>query len=617
MIKLLRPCRQFQSKILYILPLLLCFIFFRSVAQEASFTASVSKNRVAVGEQFQVSFSVNTNASNFNPPDFSEFAVYSGPNQSSSMQIINGNMSQTISLTYIIAAKREGKFNIGSASINAGGKVLQTRPVPIEVSKGSPPSQGNAQQNNKNGQSGYPEDVESNIFIKASPSKNKVYVGEQLLVTYKVYTRLNIVDNALSKNPSFNGFWSEEVPNPTRQSELHTEVLDGIQYQVAEIKRTILIPQRAGSLTIDPLEMEVITRVKGKSRSNSFFDQFFGGGYQDVKLKIASKTVTIESMALPEKGKPAGFSGAVGQLSIQATIKNNQLKTDEGCNLTYTISGKGNLKLIEPFKLNLPSDLESFDPKISDKIGVSTDGVKGSRTFDYLVIPRHPGNYKLEDIGFSYFDPQKAQYIVLPTPEFEINAAKGAAGESASVLRPTDKEDIKLIGNDIRYIKTGESPLEKISSSFFGSSVFYALFALPPLIFAFFLIWLKRQKSMRADTVGTMKRKAKTAAQKRLKLAAELLEKKQHDPFFEEIFKAIYGYLSHKLNLPVSDLNKEKITAVLKSRSIDHKLIDELINLLEKSEFARYAPSKNVDSMQSSYRQSSDIITALENQLKK
>ena len=520
------PIAKFEIKLMLLLSLMLWHV---AQAQEASFTATVSKNRVVVGEQFQVSFSINTNASNFNAPDLSNFITYSGPNQSSSMQIINGSVSQTISINYVLAAKKEGKFTIGAASIQVGNKLLNTKPIAIEVGKGSGQAapQGGGNNTAKNSNSAYPEDVESNIFMRATVSKNKVYQGEQLLVTYKVYTRLNIVDNALSKAPSFNGFWSEEVPNPTRQSELHSEVLDGIQYQVAEIKRTILIPQRSGTLTIDPLEMEVVTRVKSKSRNNNFFDQFFGGGYQDVKLSIASKQLKVEVIPLPEKGKPEQFNGAVGQLNIEASIKNNELKTDEGCNLTYTISGKGNLKLLEAFKLKLPADIETYDPKITDKINVSADGVKGSRTFDYLLIPRYAGNYTVPALPFSYFDPQKGQYVTLPGPEFLLKVAKGAGGDGMSVSRGTEKEDVKLLGNDIRYIKTNMPVFARKQNALFSSDFFWLLLIIPAICYVLFLIWFRKYKKDYADELGTKKRKANSMAQKQLKLANDFLQKNE------------------------------------------------------------------------------------------
>lgn len=607
------------SKVKWSLVLILSFFIWQFVgAQEASFTASVSKNKVAAGEQFQVSFSINTNASNFNPPDFNNFIIYSGPNQSSSMQIINGSMSQTISINYILAAKREGKYSIGAASIQVGNKLLNTKPIVIEVTKGNAQTQqGGANSNSKSNNGAYPEDVESNIFMRATVSKSKVYQGEQFLVTFKVYTRLNIVDNALSKAPSFNGFWSEEVPNPTRQSELHAEVLDGIQYQVAEIKKTILIPQRSGTLTIDPLEMEVVTRMKSKSRSNNFIDQFFGGGYQDIKLSIASKQIKVEVMPLPEKGRPENFNGAVGQLNIESSIKNNELKTDEGCNLTYTISGKGNLKLLEAFKLKLPADIETYDPKITDKINVSIDGVKGSRTFDYLLIPRYAGNYTIPGLQFSYFDPQKGQYISLPSPEFLMKVAKGAGGDGMSVSRGVEKEDVRQLGNDIRFIKTNIPEFTQKQNALFGSSVFWVLLVIPVILYLVFLIWFRKFKKENADEQGTKKRKANSTAQKQLKLANEFLQKNDYNAFFEEVFKAIYGYIGNKLGLSVAELNKEKIRSQLEAKNIDKAIVNQLLELLETCEFARFAPVKNEEKMKDAYNNSVELISVLENKLNK
>lgn len=612
--KLVIPQANIKALLLFLFVLILGHL---ALAQDASFTASVSKNRVVVGEQFQVSFTINTNASNFNAPDFSNFVTYSGPNQSSSMQVVNGSMSQTISINYILAAKKEGKFTIDAASIQVGNKIMNTKPLVIEVGKGSGQGQQGNNNNTKANNSAYPEDVESNIFMRATVSKNKVYQGEQLLATFKVYTRLNIVDNALSKAPSFNGFWSEEVPNPTRQSELHSEVLDGIQYQVAEIKKTILIPQRSGTLTIDPLEMEIVTRVKSKSRNNSFFDQFFGGGYQDVKLSIASKSIKVEVMPLPEKGKPDNFNGAVGQLNIEASIKNNELKTDEGCNLSYSISGKGNLKLLEAFKLKLPADIETYDPKITDKINVNIDGVKGSRTFDYLLIPRYAGAFTIPALAFSYFDPQKGQYVSLPGPEFILKVAKGAAGDAMSVSRGVEKENVKQLGNDIRYIKTNVPLFIQKQNALFGSSVFWVLLIIPAIIYLLFLIWFRKYKNDNANVLGTKKRKANSTAQKQLKLANEFLQRNEYNAFFDEVFKAIYGYIGNKLSLSASELNKEKIKSLLDLKDVDSNTTNQLLQLLETCEFARFAPVKDEQKMKDAYERSVELISVLESKLKK
>lgn len=586
-------------------------------AQEASFTASVSKNRVVVGEQFQVSFTINTNASNFNAPDFSNFITYSGPAQSSSTSIINGSVSQTISINYILAAKNEGKFTIGAASIKVGNKVLTTKPFTVEVTKANAQSQQQGSNRKSGNNSGYPEDVESNIFMKASVNKSKVYQGEQLLVTYRVYFRVNIVDYGFTKAPSFNGFWNEELTNPARQLEIHSEVIDGIEFKVAELKRTVLIPQRSGTLTIDPLELDVVVRVKSKTRSNNIFDNIFGGGYQDVKLSIASKPVKTEVMPLPAKGRPENFNGAVGQLNIEAGIKNNEIKTDEGCNLTYTVSGKGNLKLLEAFKLKLPADIETYDPKITDKISVTADGVKGSRTFDYLLIPRYAGTYAIPALPFSYFDPQKGEYITINGPDFQLKVAKGAGGDGMSVSRGTEKEEVKQIGSDIRYIKTNKPLFIHKHNALFGSAMFWILFICPGIVYLLFLIWLSRYKKENADHAGTKKRKANSMAQKQLKAASVFLQKNDYNAFFEEVFKALYGYIGSKLVLNPADLNKEKIKAQLFAKGIDETIINQLHDLLEVCEFARFAPVKDEKKMKEAYDKSVELISILESKLKK
>ncbi len=587
-----------------------------SIAQEASFTATVSKNRVSVGEQFQISFTVNTSGSNFKAPDFSNFSIYSGPNQSTSMQIVNGNYSQSLSINYILAANREGKFTIGSASINAGGKTLSTKPITIEVVKGNAQARQNNSGSNTGTSAGYPADLESNIFLRASVSKSRVYLGEQIFVSFKVYTRINIVDNSLSKTPSYNGFYAEEI-SKQRQAELHSEVVDGIQYQVAEIKKTILIPQKSGTLTIDPMEMEIVTRVKSKGRSNNFFDQFFGGGYEDVKLTIANKPIKIEVKPLPEKNKPANFNGAVGQFNIEASINNSELKTDESSNINYTIKGKGNLKLIDAFKLNLPSDIETYDPKISDKINVNDEGIKGSRSFDYLLIPRHAGNFTIPSLNFSYFDPQKEQYVTLPTPEFALKVAKGQGGDGLAVSHGVEKEDVKLVGSDIRYLKTNVPVFISNSSTMFNTGIFWMLFFVPVILYLGFTWWFVRYKKKYSDVAGNRIRKANMVAQKQLKAAKEFLQSNDYNAFFDETFKALYGYIGNKLTLNNADINKDKIKDTLKQKGIEQSLIDRLISIIETCEFARFSPVKTKEKMNETYQESIELISILDSKMKK
>lgn len=592
--------------------LLLVFTSQFSWAQDATLVASTSRNQVGVGEQFQITYTLKGAGSNFRAPDMHDFVVLSGPNQSSSMEIINGNMSQSISLSYIIAAQREGKFTIGPAAISSNGKQVNSKSLVIEVVKNP------AAQNSRNGQQAMDGDDNSDLFLRAFVDKSKVYVGEQLVVTFKIYTKVSIVQNALTKAPVFNGFWSEDIVSPNQQATLRPEVFDGVQYQAAEIKKTVIMPQRAGSLEITEMVMDVVKRVQQRSRSNSFFDQFFGGGYQDLRATVKSKPLKIEVMPLPTAGKPLDFNGAVGDFGMECRLSNTNktLKTNDATNLYITLSGKGNLKLIDPFKLKLPPEIEGYDAKINDKISTTINGVSGSRTFDYLLIPRHSGKFQLPPISFSYFDISKKSYVTLNSPDFTLDVEKGAANETeAGTTVITAKEDVKILGNDIRYIKT-KTNLQKTGKDFFGSSKFYMLLFLPVLLFVAFLLFFKKYTNSLNDTVSRKSKKATQIARKRLALANNYLQQNNYDAFYNELFKSINGYLSDKLNLSAVELTKEKITEVLLAKGTNQEAINFLLLTLNKSEFARFAPVKSTSAMQTDYADTVSTISKIEEELK-
>lgn len=592
--------------------LLLVFTSQFSWAQDATLVASTSRNQVGVGEQFQITYTLKGAGSNFRAPDMHDFVVLSGPNQSSSMEIINGNMSQSISLSYIIAAQREGKFTIGPAAISSNGKQVNSKSLVIEVVKNP------AAQNSRNGQQAMDGDDNSDLFLRAFVDKSKVYVGEQLVVTFKIYTKVSIVQNALTKAPVFNGFWSEDIVSPNQQATLRPEVFDGVQYQAAEIKKTVIMPQRAGSLEITEMVMDVVKRVQQRSRSNSFFDQFFGGGYQDLRATVKSKPIKIEVMPLPTAGKPLDFNGAVGDFGMECRLSNTNktLKTNDATNLYITISGKGNLKLIDPFKIKLPPEIEGYDAKINDKISTTITGVSGSRTFDYLLIPRHSGKFQLPPISFSYFDISKKSYVTLNSPDFTLDVEKGAANETeAGTTVITAKEDVKILGNDIRYIKT-KTNLQKTGNDFFGSSKFYMLLFLPLLLFVAFLLFFKKYTNSLNDTVSRKSKKATQIARKRLALANNYLQQNNYDAFYNELFKSINGYLSDKLNLSAVELTKEKISEVLLAKGTNQEAINFLLLTLNKSEFARFAPVKSTSAMQTDYADTVSTISKIEEELK-
>lgn len=581
------------------------------------FTASASKARVAVGEQFQISFTLNTNGSNFTPPLLNDFDVYSGPNQSTSMQFINGNMSQSLSLSYILAAKKEGQFVIASASINTSAGKLQSNPITIEVVKGSANSQPQAQSQGRGQGTGQSEETSGdNLFVRTSVNKSRVYQGEQVTVTHKVYTRLNLVGFKDIKFPSYNSFWSQELPQQS-QINLTQENIDGVSYNVAELKKVFLFPQRSGTLQVEPLEVECVVRQRSNRRPQSIFDQFFGnGGYEDVAYSAKSKPVKIEVMPLPENNKPKDFSGAVGSYTFKAEINKNKVKANDGINLTIGISGKGNLKLIDPLKIDFPEDIETYDPKVSDNISANATGVSGSKTFDYLIIPRHPGEYKIDKIAFSYFDPEKKNYITLPSPEFNITVEKGDEKDGgATMVTSVNKEDVKLLGSDIRYIKTNNIQLIKKGDYFFGSIGFIGGLVTPVLLFLSFLVARKRYIEQNSDVVLVKSRKATKMAKKRLAIAEKHLKSDSKAEFYDEVLRALNDYLSNKLNIPVADLSKDAISLSLQKKKVSEETIGLLVKTINNCEYARYAPTAVSGGMENTYSDTVKLITNIEDEL--
>ncbi|HEY4799430.1 MAG TPA: BatD family protein, partial [Bacteroidia bacterium] len=548
---------------------------------------------------------------------------YSGPNQSSSVQIINGSMSQSITLSYYLAAKKEGTFTIGPATIMAGNNALKSNSITIEVGKGNAqqaqnPQQGNSQQSNAQQNSSKQANGE-NLFARTTVSKSKVYAGEQIIITHKVYTKLNLKGFQNVKFPSYNGFWSQEAAQKA-QYEVTTENVDGVPFNVVEIKKAYLFAQRSGKIEIEPLEIECVVREKS-GKQNDPFAQFFGrdpffgfDNYKDVLYTVKSNPITIDVAALPESGKPENFPGAVGNFSMNATIDKEKVKANEGVNLKITINGKGNLKLIDAPKINLPDEIESYDPKTNENISIVNGGVSGSKTFEYLLIPRHEGTYTIPSWKFTYFDPEKKTYVSLPSKEFEIKVEKGTgnAATSAPVITSAVKEEVKMYGNDIRYIKTGNIHLSERDRYFFGSPAFIAEFAIPPFLLLVFLLLRKEYIRRNSDLVFVKKRKASRLAKKQLAQAEKFMQANDKENFFINILLSLYNYSGNKMNIPVSELSKENVISLLQKRNVADDIISELIKLLDECEFARYAPGLQSGELQEVYNRAETIITKIE-----
>jgi len=583
------------------------------------FTATASKTKVAVGETFQLTFSLNANGTNFKMPALNEFDVYSGPNQSTSMSFVNGAMSQSITLSYIIAAKKEGKVTITPASVIVNGANVQSNSLVIEVVKGGTttnPNQ-NSQNQQQNPSSPSNEGIGDNLFVRTSVNKTKAFQGEQITVTHKVYTRYQLRGFQDIKFPDYTGFWSQDVPSNNQQIQVSNENVDGVVYSVAELKKTFIFPQRSGKLQIEPMKVEVVVRKQSNKRPRDIFDQFFGGGYEDATYSVKSKPIIIEVTPLPEANKPANFAGAVGDFSFKAEVNKDKVKANDAINLTVTINGKGNIKLVDPLKINFPEDFETYDAKTKDNISTTASGVSGSKTFDYLAIPRHEGDYKIEPISFSYFDPEKKQYITLPSPEFKIHVDKGKDGDSgANVFNPRSKEDVKVLGNDIRYIKTKNIQLMPRGNYFFGSAAFYLLLIIPFFLFFLFIFIRRKHIEKNNDSVAVKSRKATRMAKKQLVLAEKHLNANNKEQFYVEIFKALHGYTGNKFNIPTANLNKDNIADSMRQREISEATIQQLMSTLDNCEFAHYAPSAASGDLKGIYNNTVELITKIENEIK-
>ncbi len=593
------------------------FISLTNVLVAQKLTLQAGKTQVGVGEAFQISVSLNTIGNGLKIANLNDFEIYQGPYNSSSTSIMNGTVTQSNTLTYVIGAKKEGKFTLGPASVIINGSTFKSNSLTIEVVKGvgNANSQANANQQSQSSSGGTSEDGGNNLFVKTIVSKTKAYQGEQIAVTQKVYTRYHLKDFRDIKFPEYTGFWAQDVPI-NQQIQVQNENIDGVNYQVAELRRTFIFAQRSGKLEIEPIKIDCAVRKKSTKNPRDIFEQFFGGGFEDVVYSVKSKPVTIDIVPLPETNKPENFSGAVGEYSFKAQLNKDKVKADDGVNLIISLTGKGNIKLVDPLKIGFPEDFETFDPKITENISVGANGVSGTKTFDYLFIPRHEGDYKIDQISFTYFDPVKKNYITIPSPDFNLHVAKGS-GVSATVIGNSSRQnDLKILGNDIRYIKTNPINLTTKDDYFFGSFPFYVGLICPFLIFSSFIFLRRKNIELNKDVIAVKSRKATKMARKRLSLAEQHLKSNNKELFYIEISRALFGYVSDKLNIPVADLNKEHISNTLKIKNVGESTIQQLIKTIDNCEYARYAPSAVSDDLKNIFSTTVELIAKIEDETK-
>jgi len=597
--------------------ILFCGGFFSSLSAQ-TLTARVQSNTVAVGQEFQLDYSINANGSNFIPPSFSGFEV-SGPSTSQSVSIVNGSYSQSITYSYVLVPKAEGTFTIGPASITCGGKTITSNSLTLKVVKGAPgnssqPSASSSQPGNNN--SSAPTDItgeNGNIFIRILPSKTKVYEGEEVTATVKIYTKLSIESVQVTDAPAFSGFYSEDVtPNNKGQLAPTKEVVNGATYMAATLKQNVLFPQHTGKIKIEPLTAECL--IDQPVKTNNPFAQFFGGSYKRVQYNVKSESSGVEVMPLPKTEKP--FSGAVGEFTIKGEIDKNKVKANDAVNLTITISGNGNLKLIDTLPIRFPPDFDRYDPKITDHFTINALGVSGTRTYSYLLVPRHPGNYKIPPIEFTYFNPKKKGYVSLAIPEMNLDVAKGDNNNSSvTVSGPVNKEDVKVIGSDIRYIHAGHETFYHTDDFFLYSFPFFAGIFIPLFAFMGFVAGRRRYVEMNKDSLAVRKRGATRMAKKRLKIAHQSIAAGNKEVFYAELLSALNGYFSDKFSIPLADLSRDTISTNLTQKNVKPETLQMANKALDDCEFARYAPATVTGNLEEVYTSAVNLITLLEDEI--
>ena len=604
---------------------LLCSFHFSLIASWAQSLTAHAPSHVAVGEQFRLSYTVNTQSvSGFragNIPD--AFEVLMGPSTStqSSFQMVNGHTSQSSSVTYtyILVATKNGTFTIPPASVTANGNAIQSSSLKITVSG---QSQSGANGGNGGGgrqQQGNSPHIQeagsaisgSDLFIRVNANKKRVHEQEPILLTYKVYTVVGLTE-LRGNMPDLKSFYTQEIPLP-QQKEFKIETVNGRPYKTVTWSQYIMYPQMTGKLQIPSITFNGV--VVQQNRNVDPFEAFFNGGsnYIEVKKQIQAPGIEIQVDPLPEH--PAQFSGGVGHFNVSAKLDKTEVKANDPITLQVTVSGTGNLKLIKEPVVKFPNDFDRYDAKVTNKTKLTTRGLEGSVVYDFLAVPRHQGKYEIPAVEFTYYDTEANTYKTLKTEAFTLDVAKGASGGGSDSY--TSQEDLKLLNKDIRYIKTGNSTQHVVGDTFFGSSAYWISLALLVLVFVSLFIVFRQRAIDNADIVQKRAGKANKVASKRLKKAAKLMNENKPGEFYDEVLHALWGYVGDKLSIPIAQLSHDNIAERFMERNVQQETIDLFTGAIDECEFERYAPGDPKGNMNKVYETAMNAIERIEGAMKK
>ncbi len=590
-----------------------------SDAQDVSFVAQ-APNVVRTGEQFQLVYTVNENIDDFNPPDFGEFRYLSGPStgSSTSISIVNGRTTRSSTYTftyYLQAPSNSGKYNLGPASATYKRKQVQSNSISIEVvAGGNKPSQSaSAGNQGTSGQGNASAGTGNDIFVRLEVDKKSAYVGEQITAWVKLYTQVSIsgIDQQF-KGPDFVGFYQQNVELPQLTS-LEREKVGNDIYHTGIIRKVILTPQKAGELKIPSFDMLVEVQKQTRRRSQSIFDEFFNSPFDRVRMNLKSNPVTLHIKPLPPN-QPANFSGAVGTFQISASSNLTEVSTNDAVTFKVTVSGRGNIKLIDKVTTNFPPTFDVFDPVKKVQTDASTQGKTGKVTFEYTAIPRHPGDFTIPAFSLAYFNPESQSYKNISTQPFEISVIKGEGDSTSIVASNLSKEEIELLGSDIRYIETKTNFIKR-GDFIFGSAWFYGVYIFAALLVLIILIVRRRQVLRNANLAKLRNRKAGKIASKRLKKVKKFLRAEDKNAFFDELEQAIWRYLADKLDIPFSELSRDKVVNDFKRFNISTEISEELFSILDTCQLIRYAPGEITEKMSDIYYTAAGLISKLDQKL--
>ena len=577
-------------------------------------------NVVAADEQFNVTFIIEGENS---PTDFAwtsndDFQIQWGPQQgkSTSIQIVNGQRTKNTqtTFTYVLRPVKAGRFAIPAATAKVKGKEISSNKVTVEVVAAGTSSSTSHIPRASAAQAQRPQSAvnDSDLFMTLTLDRTKVVVGEPLIATLKLYQKVNVAGFENVSFPTFNGFWSQEIEAPNN-IEFSREVYEGQIYNAALLRKFVLIPQHQGSVTIDPAELTCLVNIRVSNGGTSIFDGFFDD-YRTVRKKVTTSPLTINVEPLPA-GAPASFAGGVGQFNITAKVSKDTLMTHEAASLVLTVSGRGNISLLETPKVTFPLDMEVYDTKTSDKVDKS--GLSGSKTYEFPFIPRSAGDFVIEPVKYSYYDVNQNKYVTLQTQPIPLTVLRGNETETSGVVvSGVHPKDVKNLASDIRFINVKDSSLVAKGHFFVGSALFWALVV--ALFAVAVALWaaLRRMAARRADVAGTKNRKATKMAMKRLQLAETFLKQNLYTAFYEELHKALLGFISDKLNIPSAELSRDRITEALAEGGVSAKLIDTFIGILDACEYARYAPTTGNEAMAAHYASALEVISSIDSDMK-